>query len=74
MAGASLATSSVAARAGKLDAVHAVQERVNGEGEDGAELTVIAASVEAGSGKSRAERGDDGDLSHTSNAIPVQVA
>ena len=62
MAGVTSATSSAAAGAGERGAVHTVQERANGEGEDGAELTAIAASVEAGSGKAGAERGDDGDL------------
>ena len=54
--------SSAAAGAVELAAVHTVHERGNGEGQDGAWLTVIAASVKAGSGKVGAERGGEADL------------
>ena len=62
MAGASSATSSVAARAGEPRAVRSVQERANGEGEDEAGLTGVAADAGASLGVVGAERDGEGDL------------
>ena len=62
MARVTLATNSAATGAVERGSVQTVQERANGEGEDGAELTVVAASVKAGSGKAWGSRSDDGDL------------